>query len=205
MSNIIPCDTCTYLNKIGATFCEICGNDIKPKREAIDVGVVGSVLKALETQNKIEKNRADAYQIIPESFFPVDMLHFQCSINGNYLEAFVDTGAQMSIMSEKCATRCGLNELVDYRYQGTAKGVGQQTILGKIWLVDIDVEGVSVPCSFTILKDMDIDMIFGLDMLFSHRANINLKDKRIEIGNIVIPIIKKSKKNDNNNIDKESK
>ncbi|MCJ7637157.1 MAG: retroviral-like aspartic protease family protein [Nitrososphaeraceae archaeon] len=196
MDTVIACDVCTFSNKLGVLNCEMCGNLVKPKQKIINSDVVGSVLKSLQTKNNIEKNRADAYNVIPESFFPVDMLHFRCSINGNYVEAFVDTGAQMSIMSESCAKICELNELIDYRYQGTARGVGQQTILGKIWLVDIDIGGVFIPCSFTILKDMDIDMIFGLDMLNSHRANINLKDKRIEIGDVMIPIIKKSKKED---------
>jgi DNA damage-inducible protein 1 len=194
----MDCDSCTYSNKIGSKNCEICGNHLTVKRETIDASVVGNILKSLDTKSKIEKNHAAAYEIIPESFFPPDMLHFQCAINGTYIEAFIDTGAQMSIMSESCATTCGLNDLIDYRYKGEARGVGKQTILGKIWLVDIDVEGVSVPCSFTILKDLDIDMIFGLDMLNSHRANINLRDKRIEIGSVHIPIIKKSKKEEKN-------
>lgn len=124
------------------------------------------------------------------------MLHFKCSINGTLIEAFVDTGAQMSIMSESCANQCGLSDLIDYRYKGEARGVGKQTILGKIWLQDIDIgTGQSIPCSFTILKDMHIDMIFGLDMLSSHRANINLRDRIIEIGDIKIPIIKKTQNN----------
>ena len=42
------------------------------------------------------------------------------------------------------------------------------------------------------LRRKQKEIIFGLDMLASHRANINLGSKRIEIGNIHIPIIKKS-------------
>ena len=193
-SKLFPCDTCTFLNAFTAINCEICGNPMKRNTDPpkLDPALVGNVLKALEIKNKIEKNYEEAYKIIPESFFPVDMLYFRCSINGNYIEAFVDTGAQMSIMSESCAEKCGLSDLIDYRYKGEARGVGKQTILGKIWLVDIDIgDGQSIPCSFTVLKDMDIDMIFGLDMLNSHRANINLNDRKIEIGKIKIAIIKK--------------
>jgi len=189
--NTISCKTCTFINSANAKNCEACGNLIKK----FDADIIGSVLKSLDTKTKIEKNHAAAYEIIPESFFQVDMLYFQCSINGQNLEAFVDTGAQMSIMSEACAIKCGLNDLIDYRYKGEARGVGSQTILGKIWLVDIDIDNYdkSIPCSFTILKEIHIDMIFGLDMLSSHRANINLGKRQIEIGDFHIPIIKKPK------------
>ena len=196
-SKLFPCDACTFLNSFTATNCEVCNSAMKTSSQPlkIDPELVTNVIKSMETKNKIERNYEEAYKIIPESFFPVDMLHFKCSINGTDIEAFVDTGAQMSIMSEPCVKKCKLDDLIDYRYKGEARGVGTQTILGKIWLQDIDIDnGQSIPCSFTILKDMHIDMIFGLDMLSSHRANINLAKRVIEIGDIAIPLIKKSKK-----------
>lgn len=195
-SKLFSCDSCTFLNSFSSKKCEICGSDMKIVKEPIKIDplLIGNILKSMNTKNKIEKNYEEAYKVIPESFFQVDMLHFKCSINGYSLEAFVDTGAQMSIMSEECVNKCNLNDLIDYRYKGEARGVGTQTILGKIWLQDIDIEqGRSIPCGFTILKDMHIDMIFGLDMLSSHRATINLDKRVIEIGNISIPLIKKTK------------
>lgn len=189
----IECSQCTFINKSDNLTCEICNTNFTKKIIKITDDTVGNILKSLQLKNKIEQNKMDAYNIIPECMFQVDMLYFKCKINDSFIEAFVDTGAQMSIMSESCAKLCGLSDLIDYSYQGVAKGVGQQTILGKIWLIDILVENIAVPCSFTILKNMDIDMIFGLDMLNSHRANINLKDKRIELdGGVIIPIIKKN-------------
>lgn len=43
------------------------------------------------------------------------------------------TGAQVSILSEACATRCNIYRLVDTRFQHTAMGVGgSEKFLGRI-------------------------------------------------------------------------
>ena len=58
------------------------------------------------------------------------MLFVRCEINHQEIMALVDTGAQTTIMSEACARRVGLLHLVDKRFSGVAKGVGQSNILG---------------------------------------------------------------------------
>jgi DNA damage-inducible protein 1 len=60
------------------------------------------------------------------------MLYINASINKVPIQAFVDSGAQSTVMSQSLAEKCGVMRLVDKRYSGTAVGVGNCKILGRV-------------------------------------------------------------------------
>uniref|UniRef100_A0A915EPV8 Aspartic peptidase DDI1-type domain-containing protein n=1 Tax=Ditylenchus dipsaci TaxID=166011 RepID=A0A915EPV8_9BILA len=117
-----------------------------------------------------------AMEHMPEAFVPVHMLYIRMKINNHPVVAFIDSGAQGSILSESCAKRCNISRLVDTRYRLTAIGIGgSQKFVGRIHSCQVQVEGNIFPCSFDVIGDRDMDILFGLDVLRRHQCHIDLK------------------------------
>ena len=64
--------------------------------------------------------------------------------------------------------------LLDTRFAGMAVGVGSSRILGRIHIADLEIGGTVLPCSFTVLEDNKVDLLFGLDNLKRHQCCIDL-------------------------------
>lgn len=137
----------------------------------------------LINQQEIDEQMRNALEYTPEMFTSVHMLFVSLEINGHPVKAFVDSGAQTTIMSTRLAESTGLTRLIDKRFVGEARGVGVGKILGRIHQAQIKIETQYIPCSFTVL-DTHVDLLLGLDMLKRHQACIDLHKDVLRIAGV---------------------
>jgi len=140
-------------------------------------------------QANIQHNMEQAIEFNPESFGSVVMLYVNSKVNGVDVKAFVDSGAQTTIMSRKTAERCNILHLMDTRFQGIAQGVGTSKILGRIHMTDLQLGSVFVQVAITVLENDSMDFLLGLDQLRRHQCCIDLGKNVLRIEGEDIPFL----------------
>ncbi|KAL3155331.1 hypothetical protein ABBQ38_010893 [Trebouxia sp. C0009 RCD-2024] len=156
---------------------------IRPGEDPMDMEVQARIAEYIRQKN-VEENYETAMEFNPEVFAQVTMLYVNMDVNNNHMAAFIDSGAQSTIMSAKSAEECNLLRLMDTRYQGVAKGVGTSKILGRVHQAPLKVGSQHVSASITILEDDSMPFLFGLDMLRRYQCSIDLHKNVLRFGSI---------------------
>jgi hypothetical protein len=121
----------------------------------------------------------------PASFAePADdsMIHIACEIGESEVEILVDTGAQMSVISEPLASQLGLLSRLDRSRQGVANGVGQAKILGHVLDVPVKLGHVEFALNFSVLQMQQPMLILGLDQMRHYKCLVDLERRRLVFG-----------------------
>lgn len=99
--------------------------------------------------------------------------------------AFVDTGAQTSIISPEHAEELGISDLIDRRHTGEARGVGSTPILGRIHDIEVTIGDAVVHLAFTVLQT-GMDLLLGLDMMRKYGMCVDLKENCLRVDNMKV-------------------
>lgn len=110
------------------------------------------------------------------------MLHVACEIGEHEIDMLVDTGAQMSVISEHLAAQLGLLSKLDRRFQGIANGVGQARILGKVQDVPVKLGHVEFSLNFSILSTNQHIILLGLDLMRQFKCVVDLERRCLVFG-----------------------
>ncbi|PQQ15948.1 DNA damage-inducible protein 1 [Prunus yedoensis var. nudiflora] len=134
-------------------------------------------IEAAIRQKGIDENWAAALEHNPEAFARVVMLYVDMEVNGVPLKAFVDSGAQSTIISKSCAERCGSTLQGYCSWSWSIRDIGS-----RIHVAPIKIGNIFYPCSFLVLDAPNMEFLFGLDMLRKHQCIIDLKDSVLRVG-----------------------
>ena len=176
-----------FENAMKRTEAELAERNLRQRlmKNPMDVDAQRQLERIIQQRN-IQQNMNLAMEHTPESFARVTMLYVDCEVNGVPVKAFMDSGAQSTIMSESCARKCNIMRLVDTRFAGMAVGVGSARILGRVHMARLKIGKCFFPCTFTVMEDQNHtsghEFLFGLDMLRRHQCCIDLKRNRLCLG-----------------------
>jgi hypothetical protein len=143
------------------------------------LGIDETNIKRHETPSISDTCHEDESEDCNERFY--QPLIIPCEINGFIIPAIVDTGAQVTVMSESCAIRCRINNQIDGRYSGKAVGIGSSDITGRIHDLSMRVGPVSYQNKVSILRESRVELIIGLDFLKRFGAEINLEKRMLKL------------------------
>ena len=142
-----------------------------------------------ERQRARDEQLKLAMEATPEAFCKVPMLYVRCTLNDVPLKAFVDTGAQMTVMSLECAQKCKLQALINQRFRGVAAGVGVARIVGRVNLATLRFgRTAAVDTSITVMEQRGgPELLLGLDIMRRFSAVVDLGRNALVIGGEFIP------------------
>eukprot|EP01032_Pedospumella_encystans_P013964 gene13964-16055_t len=102
-----------------------------------------------------------------------------CDVNGCQIPAVVDTGSEITVMSESCARRCKIFNAVDTSFAGKVNGVGTGEIIGAVENQSLHIGKLRFGTKLSVLRKCRRDLIVGLDVLERFQSEVNLSERSV--------------------------
>lgn len=153
---------------------------IDPKKNLKDYSMKNNDLLII---SRIIKQEDQIENVMEDALISHTLLFLKGECQDLAFKILIDTGAQVSVISDQMAKMLNLN--VDTRMKRKAHGVGVANILGIAYNCDLKLEdNFHVPINFNVMENDDPHLILlGLDFLYSHHCTINLVNRTIIINN----------------------
>ena len=107
------------------------------------------------------------------------LVEIMCDVNGYQIPAVVDTGSEITVMSESCAKRCKIFNAVDTRFAGKVNGVGTGEIIGAVENQSLHIGKLRFGTKLSVLRKCRRDLIVGLDVLERFQSEVNLSERLV--------------------------
>ena len=118
------------------------------------------------------------------------MLRVKGYINGNGINALVDTGCNKTTIYKHAPRRCGLLSIIDTRIKGIAIGVGNTLVIGNIHFTIIKLGSASVPFSMDVEDDLNVDRLLGLEFIEFHKLLLEMVHNSITDSQTSIVVVR---------------
>ena len=173
-------------DKIEKLLGEIIDKKIKDKREK-DFEIIklinsdpndpvaqGKILELIQKKNKKENSNFKG-KYMPKNLNQVLKLYINIEINEQKIIALIDSGSQLTSMTEKLCKKCNLFDLCDTSESGYTRGIGNFKIIGIIHATEIKVENKKILVRISVFEKCYVNFVIGMNILRTQRCIIDLK------------------------------
>ena len=117
---------------------------------------------------------------------PAVCMYVMCRINGHSVQAALNTGHHWTIMTEQCAKRLNIHHLVDKRLSLKPRYYVERKVqvIGQIHLYYVYINNVKLQISIVIVKEMQMDLVLGLNLLQRYHCTINLQKDSLIVSQV---------------------
>lgn len=173
-------NTSNQIIRFGGTIIEV-KNDINYyKLTDSDILIVDSI--KTQSVDRLQETMEDM-QTLSQVAYP--MIHIKGQCNDMCFKIMVDSGAQVSIMTENMAKILKMDHLIDKEAKGKAIGVGETNILGCLYGAYLNISNLFIPINFHIVDNMlsPYLVLLGLDFLYNYKTVLDFNRRLAIIDN----------------------